>query len=840
MKWKQIISYLQRRSSHTNFYLPQSMQENIVQKCIQLSQQQGVDILEYLKIAAVQGMIFAHEITHLIVPLSQKSFQYLQDIKWIQPIDAPSNEYNHVLNDYTWYQFSNLDLQTTLYNTLSLEEKHKFHTQLAQTWEDQNNSKYISYIIYHYTHGNHILKQYQYKIQQLQEQYKENNIEKAILQTKETIQCLEKQPLNTDIKNMLKILYSLLIEHTNQPDQQMLYYKKLHFLFPSNFTILYSLAKIEQQLQYLTDAQQHFQTIVDNSSVPQQRLEALFPLLHILLKKNTTQKKIDSLCKLTQNLLPTTSEYEGSWYHIQGKIKQQQGIYGLAQEYYERALHCITNEEEKAEIHITLATFYWSLGNYPQTLLHLEQAQNLSSSHHMQIIFFQYRLYIHQGTYQNSKPLKPILSEPYNHILQAEIHFQKEQYFQTIECYLQALSTLTEEIIQSQIHEKIAESYQKVYDFSQAELYFQQSCEFYKQQDCWILQAIYQWKQGKFYNNPEYFYESLSTLKNQNANWLEAQVHQSLGIYFYSKHKYKEAKTHLQKATNTFKRHQMLHLQIENFLYQGYIQQQQGNYKDALEYYQQAHQINIEQNNKYQTIQIYMAQSQTNIKLQDYDKAIMHLTNALEWTVQLHYKRQQAKLHILLAQAHLNNNNIEKTFHHIQQLSTLPMTPCANIQLSKIYIQLQDMETAQTILNNQPSNINIDEKANTLYYQGKIHLYNKKTLCAMECFSQCRDLQIQQENIQEIARVYFQLGQTYIQFNRTDKALECFQKSKETWQILQNTPMIAKSYLNLAQLYTCEGNTQEAIQHYTEALQLYKNIDILQAHHIEEKIESLS
>ncbi|HNZ66487.1 MAG TPA: hypothetical protein PKM32_03870, partial [Planctomycetota bacterium] len=61
MKWKQIISYLQRRSSHTNFYLPQSMQENIVQKCIQLSQQQGVDILEYLKIAAVQGMIFAHE-----------------------------------------------------------------------------------------------------------------------------------------------------------------------------------------------------------------------------------------------------------------------------------------------------------------------------------------------------------------------------------------------------------------------------------------------------------------------------------------------------------------------------------------------------------------------------------------------------------------------------------------------------------------------------------------------------------------------------------------------------------------------------------------------------------
>jgi len=149
MKWKQIISYLQRRSSHTNFYLPQSMQENIVQKCIQLSQQQGVDILEYLKIAAVQGMIFAHEITHLIVPLSQKSFQYLQDIKWIQPIDAPSNEYNHVLNDYTWYQFSNLDLQTTLYNTLSLEEKHKFHTQLAQTWEDQNNSKYISYIIYH-------------------------------------------------------------------------------------------------------------------------------------------------------------------------------------------------------------------------------------------------------------------------------------------------------------------------------------------------------------------------------------------------------------------------------------------------------------------------------------------------------------------------------------------------------------------------------------------------------------------------------------------------------------------------------------------------------------------
>ena len=59
------------------------------------------------------------------------------------------------------------------------------------------------------------------------------------------------------------------------------------------------------------------------------------------------------------------------------------------------------------------------------------------------------------------------------------------------------------------------------------------------------------------------------------------------------------------------------------------------------------------------------------------------------------------------------------------------------------------------------------------------------------------------------------------------------------WQELQNIPMLAQSYLNLASLYEREGTKDLAIKHYQEALQLYKTMDLLMAHSIEDKIESL-
>lgn len=812
---------------------------------------QNTNIATYLQIASAQQHFFSHNITSSIASISSPELELLQNQQWIQK--TSKTDCNMI-----WFCFSNEQLQKIIYEPLSVDEKETIHTKIAQAWEKLDSSN-IEVIFYHYNLTSNKEKQLEYLILLFESEVNKNNIEEAkLLAEKALWLCDESTEDIISIK-----LYIFLANNSLDEEIKYSYYQKI-LQYPNYehyFSFVQKSSILEIHLGYLDEAEVHLQSIVENENLSSEmRLQSLFPLLYLLLTKGTSLKKVDSLMQYGISHLPyeSNARWRSLLYCIKGYYKEKEGILGQAQEFYERALQELPAEcgIDLVQITLLLGHLYEQKGDFLQAKKYFLESKQVALQLNENIHSFcsdinllsiqiqQHQLHNIENTLQDL--LTQYTSATYQSKtlqLYGDFYNNQTRYEQAIIKYKEALLLEKNDMQRMRIHEKLAFAYKQHQKNEEAEKHFQALSDFYEKQSQDLLHAKYEWLKGNFSEKDIFYMNSLSILKNSGAVFMEGKVYESLALLYFNRNKNKDAKIYIKKALSCIKRQNMVALYIENCIYQGKFYQQQGKFHFALESYELAEKLNLTQENNAQKIQILIDKSQVYRKLDQFDKAIQLLQNALE--ISSNNLILFIPVCLELVHAYIDKNDFVNAFQWLQnaQRRNLPkhIQKTLILELGKFYFDCHEYEQSKKILQQflQHTPEKTRPRSFALYVIGKIYLQEHHPLFAMECFSECLVIQESYDHLEGIARVYYQLGETYIQFNRTEQALECLQKSMNIWQELQNIPMLAQSYLNLASLYEREGTKDLAIKHYQEALQLYKTMDLLMAHSIEDKIESL-
>jgi len=480
-----------------------------------------------------------------------------------------------------------------------------------------------------------------------------------------------------------------------------------------------------------------------------------------LLIKMAQFDKAEELYKIL--LKETTDQGEKSYlFHHLGSIKDNQGRYTEALEYYEKSLEIL--KKTLPAHHPDLATSYSNFG----------LVYNRMGEYSKALEYYEKDLEIKKKALPANHP---DFASSYNNI--GLVYDSMGEYSKALECYEKSLEIYQKTL--SANHPDLASSYNNiglVYgsmgEYSKALEYYEKSLEIYQK----ALPA----------NHP-----LLATSYN-NIGW----VYSKMGEYSKALEYYEKSFEITKKTLPA--NHPDLASSYNNI---GLVYDSMGEYSKALECYEKSLEIcqkGLPANHP------DLASSYNNIGLVygsmgEYSKALECYEKSLEI-----YQKTLPANHPLLATSY---NNIGWVYSKMGEYSK-----------ALEYYEKSFEITKKTLPANHPDLASSYNNIGLVY--DSMGEYSK----ALECYEKSLEICQKglPANHPDLASSYNNIGLVYDSMGEYSKALECYEKSLEIYQktLPANHPLLATSYNNIGLVYGSMGECSKALEYYEKSLEITK------------------